>query len=78
MTTAQAVAQSMKLLMSYQNKSRKELAQLIGTSANRASAILNGKAVPQIDELYQIARWLGVTTDQLCRGFEITPIAKAA
>lgn len=78
MTTTQTAAQSMKLLMSDQGKSQKELAQLIGTSANRASAIINGKAVVQIDELYRIARWLGVTVDQLCRGFEVTPVMKAA
>lgn len=78
MDTRSKIAKSLQLLMRDQSKSNRDLAQLVECSENHASMLVRGKVAPTVIELYVIAEWLGVTTDQLGRGFTVAPVQEAA
>lgn len=78
MGTTQTVAKSIQLLMRDQGKTNVGLAQLLKISENHASRIVRGVVAPNMFALFTIADWLGVTADQLGRGFEVVPIQEAA
>lgn len=78
MKASNRIAQSMDVLMHQQHRTQAELALQLGTSRNRASRIMRGTADMTIDELFTVAKWLGTTTEQLERGYEVTPVLRAA
>lgn len=61
-----------------QGKSNKDLANLIGVTETHAAKIRNGKASLQMEELFQVAKWLNVKTDELAEGFILIPASQAA
>lgn len=77
-TTNKTIAQSVELLMVVQGKKNKELATLLGITATQASFIRRGATPMNTDQLYAVAGWLGVTTDSLAQGYEVTPVLAAA
>lgn len=51
--------------MEDQKVTGRELARYIGVQENQVSRWLNDKNVPAADALYEVARYLGVTVEQL-------------
>lgn len=59
-TPAQRVAAEVRAEMARQNKSQHDLTEALGRRRMYFSRRLNGDVAFGIDELYQIAGWLGV------------------
>jgi len=54
-----------------------ELARELGVTHQHISRIEGGQAVPSLDVLLNLSRRLGVTTDYLLTGHEMTPLDAA-
>lgn len=78
MTTTERVAESINWLMFSQNKKNTELAELLSITNTQAGNIRKGIAKLDTDALFTVAHWLGVRTDDLARGYELSPKAVAA
>lgn len=75
MTTAQKIADSIDKLMYDQGKKNKELSELLDVTQIQASLMRRGKSSIDVDDLFTVSRWLGVTTEDLARGYELVPMA---
>lgn len=64
-TYSQQIAAELRAEMARQGYKRRDLATLFGVSGVTASKMLNGSRGLSLDELDQIARWLGVETSTL-------------
>ena len=60
-----SLGRNIKKHMVDQNVTGRELARYIGVQENQVSRWLNDKNVPAADALYEVARYLGVTVEQL-------------
>ena len=60
-----SLGRNIKKHMVDQKVTGRELARYIGVQENQVSRWLNDKNVPSADALYEVARYLGVTVEQL-------------
>lgn len=62
---AEAVAAEVRAEMGRQNKSRADLAQVLGITSQTAATRLSGAQPFDMVELAQVAEWLGVAPEKL-------------
>ena len=60
-----SLGRNMRKHMEEQRVTGRELARYIGVQENQVSRWLNDRNVPAADALYEVARYLGVTVEQL-------------
>lgn len=75
MTTQQTVADSIDKLMHDQGKRNKDLAELLDISPRMAGYLRKGSSRISTGDLATVAKWLGVSTDDLITGYTLVPLA---